>query len=204
MKRIAVLLIPAAVLALAACTQTAHPTAAATTTAPTTIAPTTTAPASTAPTTSSPPESPGRCHTGDLSLKLGRGGAAAGTQHQFLVFTNKSGHACTLYGYPGVSWVSGGQGKQVNDPFQRIDADRRAHLRLAPGQQANAVLVTHTAENYPAATCKPVPVRGFRVYPPDETAAVFVAQASTACSVHGVGLAQVQPLTAGPGSTLSE
>ncbi|NMO52621.1 DUF4232 domain-containing protein [Actinoplanes sp. TBRC 11911] len=188
MKRIAVLLIPATVLALAACTHTVRPTAAATTT---------TTPTSTA---SSPTESPGRCHTADLSLTLGRGSAAAGTQHQFLVFTNKSGQPCTLYGYPGVSWVAGDQGTQVNDPFQRIDPDHRTHLTLAPGQQANAVLVTHTAENYPAATCKPVPVRGFRVYPPDETAAVFVAQASTACSVHGVGLAQVQPLTAGPGS----
>lgn len=202
MKRFAILLTPPMIFALAACTQSASPTAASSSPSAST-SPAPAAPVSPgSPTTTSPaaPASSGRCHTGDLALKIGGGDAAAGTQREFLVFTNKSGGPCTLYGYPGVSWVTGDQGTQVNDPFQRIDPARRTHLTLAPGKQANAVLVTHTAENYPAATCKPVSTRGFRVYPPDETAAIFVPQPQTACSVRGVGLAQVEPLAAGAGA----
>src|ERR1700754_1685903 len=202
MKRFAILVSVPAILLVAACTQTPNAAPAssapgATTGAatPPTGAATPTASAA-APPASSSSAGPGRCHSGGLSLALRGGGAAAGTQHEFLVFTNKSGGECTLDGYPGVSWVTGDQGTQVNDPFQRVDADRRTKVTLAPGGQANAVLITHTAENYPAATCKPVPVRGFRVYPPDETAAIFVPRTQTACSVRGVGAAQVDPVAA--------
>lgn len=193
MKRLLLALTPLMIFAVAACSPNPRPSAEG--------AGAVSSPASTRPGTS-PSSSAGsvnesatgRCHTADLALRLGGGDAAAGTQHESLVFTNRSATTCTLYGYPGVSWVTGDQGTQVNDPFERIDANRRTHLTLRPGQHANAVLVTHTAENFPAATCKPIPVRGFRVYPPDETAAIFVPQSQTACSVRGVGLAQVAPL----------
>jgi hypothetical protein len=65
---------------------------------------------------------------------------------------------------------------------------------------ADAVLATHAVQIYPIAECKPVAVRGLRVYPPDETAAVFIAGNTTACSVNGVGRGRVRPLAAGPGS----
>jgi hypothetical protein len=48
--------------------------------------------------------------------------------------------------------------------------------------------------------CKPVPVRGCRVYPPDETAAVFVSAPQKACSVKNRGVGQVQPIAAGAGT----
>jgi len=139
-----------------------------------------------------------RCHTGDLSVKTGTGDGAAGTYHTDLVFTDKSDHRCTLYGYPGVSWVTGDNGTQVNDPFERSSGTKRT-ITLSPGGQAHAVLVTHAALNYPADKCKPVDVRGYRVYPPDETAAVFVSAPGKQCSVKGTNLGQVQPLASGPG-----
>lgn len=48
------------------------------------------------------------------------------------------------------------------------------------------------ALNYPAATCDPMTVAGLRVYPPNETAAAFVADpdlrvCSTATDVLGIG-----------------
>ncbi|MET0423541.1 MAG: DUF4232 domain-containing protein, partial [Actinoplanes sp.] len=73
-------------------------------------------------------------------------------------------------------------------------------VQLAPGKTAHAVLVLHAAENYDEDTCKPLKARGFRVYPPDETAAVFVAAPQTVCSAGGVNTAQVQPMAAGPGT----
>lgn len=140
-----------------------------------------------------------RCHTGDLSLKVGTGGAAAGTYHTNLVFTDKSGHKCTLEGYPGVSWVTGDNGTQVNDPFQRNSGPKKT-ITLSPGGQAHAVLITHAALNYPADKCKPTDVRGYRIYPPDETAAIFVSAPGQECSIKGVNLGQVLPIASGAGS----
>jgi Protein of unknown function (DUF4232) len=142
--------------------------------------------------------SPPRCHTADLSVRMGAGGAAAGTFHTNLDFTNKSHHTCTLYGYPGVSWVTGNKGTQVNDPFQRVSGTRKT-IKLAPGGTAHAILITHDALNFPASTCKPVSVRGYRIYPPDETAAVFVSAPQTQCSAKSVNLGQVEPIAAGAG-----
>ena len=141
-----------------------------------------------------------RCHTGDLSVKTGASDGAAGTYHTDLVFTDKSGHKCTLYGYPGVSWVAGDNGTQVNDPFARGSGTKKT-VTLAPGGQAHAVLVTHAALNFPAATCKPVDVRGYRVYPPDETASIFVSAPGKQCSAKGVNLGQVLPIASGPGQS---
>lgn len=139
-----------------------------------------------------------RCHTADLTVKAGASDGATGTFHTNLVFTDKSGHSCTLYGYPGVSWVAGDNGAQVNDPFQRAGGTRRT-ITLAPGGQAHTVLITHNALNYPEDQCKPVDVRGYRVYPPDETAAIFVSAPGKACSVKGTNLGQVEAIAAGPG-----
>jgi hypothetical protein len=141
-----------------------------------------------------------RCHTGDLSVKTGTGGAAAGTYHTNLVFTDKSDRKCTLDGYPGVSWVAGDNGIQVNDPFQRNSGTKKT-ITLSPGGQAHAVLVTHNALNYPADKCKPIDVRGYRIYPPDETAAIFVSAPGKQCSIKGTNLGQVLPIASGAGET---
>jgi len=200
MKRLLPLLaVPALLLAgCSAGTTTASPTSSTTTTAATTTGPT---PSSrTGTTTSAPSTTTGtpRCHSGDLSLKMGAGDAAAGTYHTDLVFTDKSGHKCTLYGYPGVSWVTGDNGTQVNDPFERGSGTRKT-ITLSPGGQAHAVLVTHAALNFPADKCKPVDVRGYRVYPPDETASIFVGAPGRQCSVKGTNPGQVLPIVSGPG-----
>jgi hypothetical protein len=175
---------------------TASPTPSATTTTTTGTTTASPGPSDSGSTTST--GGTGRCHTGDLSVKMGTGDAAAGTYHTNLVFTDKSAHRCTLYGYPGVSWVSGDNGTQVNDPFERGSGTKKT-ITLAPGGQAHAVLVTHAALNFPAGSCKPTDVRGYRIYPPDETAAIFVSAPGTQCSVKGTDLGQVLPITSGPG-----
>lgn len=42
-----------------------------------------------------------RCHTADLRVYLGRGGAAAGSVEREVAFRNRSGHTCFVYGYAG-------------------------------------------------------------------------------------------------------
>ena len=139
-----------------------------------------------------------RCHSKDLTLKIAGGDAAAGTYRENLVFTNKSGHKCTLYGYPGVSWVTGDNGKQVNDPFSRETGSKQT-ITLTPGGVAHSIVQQHSTGAYAPANCKPVAVRGFRVYPPDETASIFVSQPQDVCSVTGVNLGQIFVIEAGAG-----
>jgi hypothetical protein len=138
-----------------------------------------------------------RCHTGDLKISIpaDAGGAAAGSTYESLAFKNASGHACTLTGYPGVSYVAGDQGTQVNAPFAREAGWPRPTVRLLPGSSAHATIRIPAYLNYPAELCKPVSIRGFRVYPPDETASVFVSQPQKACSVKGNGVGSVRPIT---------
>ena len=140
----------------------------------------------------------GRCHTRDLKVFIAPepGGGAAGTSYESLVFRNVSPRACTLYGYPGVSFVAGDRGTQVGDPFTRGEGTKTT-IRLTPAGTAHATLGIVDARNFDPAVCKPETVRGLRVYPPDETAAVFVSRPQTACSAKGIGRGQVLPIAAG-------
>lgn len=170
-------------------------------TAATGDAPATTTPGTT-PAKTAQPESTsagsGRCHTADLKVAVAADPAGGATSHhgELLVFTNSSAHKCTLYGYPGVSFVAGDQGAQVGSAFTRNGGTRKM-IQLAAGAKAHATIVLVTTEVFDAADCKPVQVRGYRIYPPDETASIFVSRPQKACSVKGSGAGEVQPVAAG-------
>jgi hypothetical protein len=142
------------------------------------------------------PASTSRCRTGDLKLSVGEGDGAAGTTYAPLIFKNVSDHTCTLSGFPGVSWVTGNDGHQVNVPFARADA-AQSTATLAAGAVGHATLATHDVSFYDAAQCKPVSVRGLRVYPPDESKSIFVPLAAKACSVNGINKGTVSPIAKG-------
>jgi hypothetical protein len=101
--------------------------------------------------------------------------------HVGLQLRNTGSSACTLYGYPGISWVAGADGHQVGAPAQR-QADNSGNaeqtVTLAPGALASAPLDIVDAAVIPTSECKPVPVRGLRIYPPGETAALFLPLAT--------------------------
>jgi hypothetical protein len=124
------------------------------------------------------------CTSAGLKVSIG-GGAGAGMSqnHVGLQFTNAGPTACTLYGYPGVSWVAGADGHQVGAGATR-QADPTGNteqtVTLAPGALASAPLDIVDAGVFPPAQCKPVPVRGLRIYPPGETAALFIPMPTTA------------------------
>lgn len=141
-----------------------------------------------------------RCHTGDLALTQGAGGAAAGTWSLNLVLTNKSGHTCTIYGYPGVSWVTGDDGTQVGDPLTRDASGPKKTITLTSGAASHALILVPQSGNYDSGTCKPVAARGLRVYPPDETASTYLAFPQTVCSAKGVGVGRVQAAASGKGT----
>jgi hypothetical protein len=142
-----------------------------------------------------------RCHTGDLAVtqQTAPGGGAAGSYGELLVFRNTSSRSCTMFGYPGVSFVGGGSGQQVNDPFRR-DTGTPVAVTVAPGGAAHALMLFVHPEAYPSGSCQAVQVDGYRVYPPDETAAVFVAAPQQACSVKGAGVPRIGVVQPGTGA----
>jgi hypothetical protein len=191
-------------LMLAAC----GPIAATSTTPPAagpTAAPPTTAPQTPGPQTPQPPAAPagvGRCAAAHLKVTVTPGDSAAGHVGLRLVFTNTSAHSCTIYGYPGVSFLSGPTGHQINDPAQRSTAEGPSTtVTVAPHGKAHADLLLVNVDNFPAANCKPIQAAGVRVYPPDDTKSLYARSPQQVCSVKGAGLAQIYPVRAGASST---
>jgi hypothetical protein len=122
-----------------------------------------------------------RCTTAELSASLGEGGAAAGSVYRPLIFTNTGSRTCELRGFPGVSYVAGDDGHQVG-PAAAMSGERGGQVPISPGSTARAQLQLVTVQNYDPADCHPVPVRGLRVYPPGDTASLFVPMDGEGCS----------------------
>jgi hypothetical protein len=85
-----------------------------------------------------------------------------------------------LQGYPGVSFVTGSNGQQVGAPAGRISGSAPT-LTLAPGTKGRAVLQIGDASNF-GSGCQQTATDGLRIYPPDQTAAVFVAHNDFGCA----------------------
>lgn len=161
-----------------------------------TVAPTTssgpTPSASTAPPTSGPdssssgpvattiPPAARLCATSQLAASFGSGNGTAGTSYYDLDLRNVSSVTCFVQGYPGVSFVAGANGHQVGNPAVRV-AGSTPQVVLTPQRAAVATLAVVDAGNYGTA-CQLTPVLGFRVYPPDQTAALYVAHPDEACA----------------------
>jgi hypothetical protein len=118
------------------------------------------------------------CTSADLTASLG-GGAGAGMSqnHTGLQLRNTGSSACTLYGYPGVSWVRGASGIQTGAAAvrQADPSGTETTVTLAPGALASAPLDIVDAAVIPPSECKPVAVRGLRIYPPGQKAALFLS-----------------------------
>jgi Protein of unknown function (DUF4232) len=122
-----------------------------------------------------------RCTTAELRATLGAGDGAAGSVYRPLLFTNTGARTCALRGFPGVSYVGGDDGHQVGPAAQEV-GDRGGAVTLRPGGQAAATVQFVQVANFDPAVCRPTPVRGLRVYPPGDTASLFVAADGTGCA----------------------
>jgi Protein of unknown function (DUF4232) len=125
---------------------------------------------------------PASCATSALHVDLGQGNGAAGSTYVPIHFTNQSSTACTMYGFPGVSFVTGVGGSQIGASAGEDTSTARRVVTLAPGGKATAVLRIVVAQNFPTAKCKPVTTHWLKVYPPGQTAALYVKFTSAACS----------------------
>jgi hypothetical protein len=169
------------------------------------------APSGTAPGTSSPAPSPSpsvpagvrQCPTSALRASIGAANGAAGSIYYPLELTNVSGTACTMFGYPGVSFVTGIPGSELGGAAVRNPTFAPQNVTLPPGATAHASLQVVVAQNYPRSTCDPVTAHWLRVYPPGQFAPLYVRFTAVTCtgSVAGgstLGIYVVRPGSTGP------
>lgn len=141
------------------------------------------------------------CDTSALSVTLAsdQGGGAAGSTYVPINFTNTTGTACALYGYPGVSFVTGPGGSQIGAPATRAPNVSSISVMVASHATAHAWLQAVQAGNFPAATCHPVTAHWLKVYPPGNTAASYIGHSFPACSSAKVTILTVMPVRTGAG-----
>jgi hypothetical protein len=78
---------------------------------------------------------PATCVRKQLRVRSNGEDGAAGTIHGAWVFTNRSGTACTLYGYPDMQLYGHG-GRPIPTTVKRSLPPGPAHVALAPGASA--------------------------------------------------------------------
>lgn len=176
-----------------AATPTATVTVTGTPTSAATASPGAGSPTATAPAT---PAGPAPCTTRALQVKRGVGQGAAGSIYTAIDFVNISGATCTLYGYPGVSFVTTGTGGgQIGAAATESTQTARKLVTLAPGATANALLRIVEAGNFPASKCDPVTAHWLQIYPPNQTTPAYLAYTSQTCSkpINILSVSVVQP-----------
>jgi hypothetical protein len=126
-------------------------------------------------------------------------GRSASATISTLEFTNISGTACALSGYPAVAAYGAG-GAQIGNAAGRDTSVAARRIVLAPGATAHAAVVASVS----AGSCRPVAATGLRVVPPGQSAARYIRHAMPACAVAGqqapvfLHVRAVQPGSGGP------
>jgi hypothetical protein len=165
------------VVGLAACggsSSTAPPTTGAT--ASTGSTPPTTVPSPTSTGGSTTTTGIPACQTAALAISLGAPNGSAGSTHYGLTFHNTGAGKCTLYGYPGVSFLDA-TAHQIGAPAQRLGGSGPATVTLVPGGDGFSTVAVTDPGIPPcsgATTATEV-----RVFPPGETHPSTVAAPSS-------------------------
>ena len=132
------------------------------------------------------------CSSGQLRLSVGSTDGGAGQFHQQLVLTNR-GAACSLHGYPGVSFLDNG-GRLIGDPAAMTPATV-SRVQLRTGGRAVAILTYSNAGAFDEQRCKPRQSRTVRVYPPGQRLALIAPDSVLVCSATGTGQLRIDPVT---------
>jgi hypothetical protein len=133
-----------------------------------------------------------QCTNANLHATFHHTDSGAGHRFGRLVLTNVSNHACHTGGYGGLSYVGHGNGTQIGAAATR-DAGTVRTVVLSPGQRVVSEVSETVAGNFPASTCHPTAVDGFRVYVPNATKSQFIAHRTTGCANAAVHLIAHKP-----------
>jgi hypothetical protein len=122
-----------------------------------------------------------RCTTAELRGSVRDGDAATGHRHKDVLLTSTGARSCALRGFPGVSYVAGDDGRQVG-PSAAMVGGYGDPVVIAPGQAVAAPISETVAEMFDPSACMPTAVRGLRIYPPGDTAALYIPDPGTGCA----------------------
>lgn len=154
-----------------------------------------TSPAPAASSSSAAAAGPSGCLASGLQAQVGGSQGAAGTIYQVIVLTNTSNATCTLYGYPGVSFVTGVGGAEVGLPATKNPVVAKALVTLAPGAQAGFLLGVHEVGAIPS--CNVTSVDWLRIYPPGDYGSITVQDKTQSCANANLSIMTVSPVRAG-------
>ena len=182
----------------AACGSSATTASPQTTAAPATTTTATITPSSPPETASAGSSAPLQCSARVLKLTVGAGNGAAGTVYYPLDFTNTSSAACTMYGYPGVAFVSSAGGSQVGAPAGRASNTAPALVTLASGAVAHATLGVSNVLIGNNCLHHQVQVHWVQVYPPDQYSALFARLRRQGCADRSLVTMHVNTVSGGP------
>ena len=125
------------------------------------------------------------CAAADLAVWVDQeaGSAAAGTWYYPLEFTNTSGHACSIAGYPGVS-ATDAAGHQLGDAAARDAVYPGRAVVIPAGGTAHARFGWGAAE-VSTSGCKPQTAAELTVYPPGSATSLDTFFDYAACTIGG-------------------
>jgi len=145
-----------------------------------------------------PAATPG-CSLSRLQVWIGLpGSGAAGSTAYPLEFSNISGGACYLFGYPGVSAI-GRAGQQLGSAAGRDTTFRRHVVVLRRGWTAHAVLTITDAGNFPAPACRVRTATALKIFPPGDHRTAVIPLSFPACSKKGPSYLHIRVVRAGVG-----
>jgi hypothetical protein len=174
-----------------------------------TAASTAAAPAPAKTTSAGPGSRSGVCTSDHLSAELGQQdgsepGSGSGMSHQELsiILTNTGTAACTVQGWPGVSFVGNGNGTQIGAAAKLNRDVPHPTVTLRQGASAQAYVYIEVAEAMDTSACHPTPADGLRVYPPGNRQSLFIkglgASNGHACASSSVDLLSVNAFIPNP------
>ena len=133
------------------------------------------------------------CAAAQLTPSLGPPEGAAGTTFYPVIMQNAGSAACSMAGYPAVSFIAGMDNHPVG-VAARQDPETVGTVVIDPGQSTSANLGIVNAGNFPA-DCDAVPVSGLQVNLPNQPDSMIIGHADTACASEAYSTLHVGPFT---------
>lgn len=139
------------------------------------------------------------CMGADLKVTLGRSEGTAGTSYQRIHVANTGSQACTVSGYPRVSFRNAA-GRPVGLPslHQNFTGVPIRVITIEPGRLAHTDVAIPDAFNFPRHACKPQDTRRLRFTPPHRSLSHVFAYRTTICTTEN-GRTMVGPMRRGRG-----
>ena len=140
------------------------------------------------------------CLGADLKVTLGRSEGAAGTIYQRIHVANTGSQACTVSGYPRVSFRNAA-GQPVGLPSlrQNFTGVPIRVITIEPGRLAHTDVAIPQAANFPRRSCKPQHTRRLRFTPPHRSLRHVFTYRTTICTTEN-GRTMVGPMRRGRGT----